>query len=948
MKYTYTRLILYVMFAFVPFFLGAQTLAENEIDSLSISSAGDELVQVAFRKVAKSDLMGSVSVINYKELSTKNYNTSSIDNLQGYVGGWNGNSIWGMGDYLVLVDGVPRAANNVLPTEIDQISFLKGASAVVLYGSRAAKGVVCITTKRGNAKPLKIDVWVNTGFNTIKSYPEYLGSPEYMTMYNEALENDGLSAIYSDEDIYNYGSGSNPYRYPSLDFYSSEFLKNAYNRTDVTTEISGGNDRARYYTNIGYNHSGDLFKFGEAEDNSTSRLNIRGNIDLDLNDAISAYINTNVSFYNSRSANNSNGDYWAAAAAFRPNRVAPLIPISNIDENALSSWNLINESNNIIGGQYFMGGTQVDQTNVFADYYAAGYSKWTSRKFQFDTGLNFDLGGVLKGLAFHTQFAVDYATSYSTSYNNTYAVYKPDWYNYNGSDVIAGLTKYNNDEKSGSQNIGASISNQTIAFSSYFTYDKTYNEAHNLSAILVANGYQQTVSEVYQKTNNTNLGLQVSYNYKSKYYADLGLAVIHSTKLAEGNRKGYSPSITLGWKLGKEDFLANSSFIDDLTLSVSGSLLNTDLDIDENFMYEANYTQADGAWWGWYDGASERSTNSLRGENEDLTFVKRKEFSATINASLWNQLITVNSSFFMNTMKGLVIEPMTTYPVYFSTAYPDASFIPYVNFNNDKRTGFDFAVNVNKQFGEVDLSVGLTGTYYKTEASQRDENYEYAYQNREGMAIDGIWGLQNLGMFQSQDEIDNSPEQKFGGTVKPGDIKYIDQNNDGIVDNKDVVFLGKGGWNGAPLTMGLNLTAKWKGLTLFALATGSRGAYSTKNNSYYWVYGDRKYSAIVRDRWTEATKATASYPRLTTENGSNNFRTSDFWLYKNDRINLAKVQLSYDLPKKLFQSSFVESVSTHVSGSNLLTISKEREILEMNIGSAPQTRFFNLGIKVMF
>ncbi|GAE81923.1 TonB-dependent receptor [Bacteroides reticulotermitis JCM 10512] len=275
---------------------GAQGLAEN--DSLN----ANELVHVAYRKVAPGNLLGGVSVINVEELTQKNYNTYSLDNMQGYVGGWNGNSLWGMSDRLILVDGVPRDANNILPTEIDQITFLKGASAVVLYGSRAAKGVISITTKRGKQAPFTVEVRANTGFNVVKSYPEYLGSAEYMALYNEARENDGLEALYSKADIYNYGSGENPYRYPNVNFYSSDYVKKAYNRSDVTAEISGGNRRARFYTNIGFNNTGDMFKFGEAKNNHASRLNVRGNVDLTLNESISAYVNANVSFYDSRGA----------------------------------------------------------------------------------------------------------------------------------------------------------------------------------------------------------------------------------------------------------------------------------------------------------------------------------------------------------------------------------------------------------------------------------------------------------------------------------------------------------------------------------------------------------------------------------------------------------------------------------------------------------------------
>ncbi|WP_303919235.1 SusC/RagA family TonB-linked outer membrane protein [Draconibacterium sediminis] len=948
MKHIQKRFILFALFAVVPFLMNAQTTAGNETDTIIITD--DPLVQVPYRKVAQSDILGGVSVVDLEELTKKNYNTYSLDNMQGYIGGFTGNALWGMGDYLVLVDGIPRAANNVLPTEIEQITFLKSAAAVALYGSRAAKGAILITTKRGKETPLEVNVRANTGFHVSKSNPSYLGSAQYMTLYNEARANDGQSPLFSDDEIYHHASGSNPYRYPNVDFYSSDYLKSYYNRTDVSTEILGGNERAKFYTNIGYYRQGDVLDFGEATDNFTDRLNIRGNIDLNLNDFISAYINTNATFYNARSANSSqeDGNYWTAASTLRPNRIAPLIPLDFIDPNDQQSWNLVNGSENIIGGQYFLGGTKLDRTNIFADYYAGGYSKWTSRQFQFDTGLDFDLKGITEGLKFHTQFAVDYATSYSTSYNNTYAVYIPSWYDYNGTDVIAGIEKEGNDEKSGQQNVGGSTSNQTIAFSGYFTYDKTINADHNLNAMLIASGYQITNSGQYHRTSSANAGLQLGYNYKKKYYADLSASVIHSAKLPEGNRQALSPTVSLGWKISEEDFMANSSVFDELSLNVSGSILNTDIDIEDFYMYEATYTQASGAWWGWYDGASERSTNSKRGGNDELDFVKRKEISATLMASLWEKLLTVNTSFFINSTEGLLITPSTIFPNYFFTWWPEASFIPNVNFNNDKRVGFDFNVNVNKQVGEVDLTLGVSGIYYTTEATQRDENYEYDYQYREGLALDGIWGLESAGLFQSAEEVASSPEQKFGGTVKPGDIKYVDQNGDNMIDDKDEVYLGRAGWSGAPLTLGVNFTAKYKGFTFFALGTGNYGAYAMKNDAYHWVYGDRKYSEVVLDRWTEETKATATYPRLTTENGSNNFRNSDFWMYKTDRFNLAKVQITYDLPQSLIQNSVFESISTYVSGANLLTISKEKDILELEFDSAPQTRFFNIGLKATF
>lgn len=944
MKHIYKRFIFCAMLA-LPALIpaDAQELAENE----NSSQRNDSLVQVAFRKVSQNDLLGGVSVVNVEELTKKNYDTSAMSNMQGYVGGYNGNSLWGMDEMLVLVDGVPRDIGYISSTEISQITFLKGAQAVVLYGSRAAKGVVLVTTKRGKNTDLQVDVRANTGFNVAKSYPEYLGSAEYMTLYNEARANDGLSPLYSDVDIYNYGSGSNPYRYPNVNMYSSDYIKKAYNYSDVSAEISGGNKRAHFYTNINYMRRGDFFKVGEAKKNNANRLNIRGNVDLTLNDFITAYVNANVSFSNQRGANGSY--YWTAASTMRPNRVSPLIPLDYIDENAVSAWNLLENTNNIIDDKYFLGGTQSDMTNVFGDYYASGYNKSTNRLFQFDAGVNVALDKVLKGLSFHTQFSIDYATAYNTAYNNSYATYAPTWTNNGGKDMIVALTKYNEDKKSGVQNISGSADNQTIFFSGQFDYKNTFNDNHHVSAMLIASGYQQSYSGEYHKTSNVNLGLQLGYNFLNKYYVDFGGAAIHSAKLAPGHRNAFSPSLSLGWRLSKESFLEDSPVVDDLMLSVSGSILNTDLGIDNYYMYDGYYNQSNGAWWGWRESVSIHSTNSRQGANEDLSFIKRKEFSVNLKTSLWNRMITADASFFVNSIEGKIVKPTTQYPEYFFTYYPEnADFRPYINYDNDRRIGFDFNVNYNKRFGKVDFTAGVSGTYYATKATKRNELYQDSYQYRQGHAIDGVWGLQCLGFFKDEQDIASSPEQRLGGNIRPGDLKYVDQNKDGIIDDKDEIYLARGGWYGAPFTMGVNLTAKWKGLTVFVLGTGQFGGHAMKNNeAYYWISGEDKYSAIVRGRWTPETAGTATYPRLTTENGANNFHSSDFWIYKTDAFRLDKVQVTYDLPSKWFKGSFIHGASAYVSGSNLLTISKERKTLELNIGS-PQCRFYNLGVTATF
>ena len=928
-----------------------------------IETGADSLVNVAFRKVAAEDVLGGVSSLNYRELMKKNYNTYSLDNMQGYVAGFNGNGMWGLegssefsknGDdvnipngMLVLIDGVPRAANNVKPDEIEEITFLKGAQAVVLYGSRAAKGVMLITTKRGQVtEGLKINVRANTGWNVAKSYPEYLGSAEYMTLYNEARVNDGLSPLYSQAEIYNYASGQNPYRYPNVNFYSSDYIKKSYNRTDVTAEIEGGNDRAKFYANVSYYRQGDFMNFGESKNNYVDRFNVRGNVDMKISNYINAYVNANATYYNSRGTNGAN--FWSTATTMRPHRFSPLVPLSYVDENALTAKTMLANTTNIIDGS-FLGGIQTELTNVFGDIYAAGYSKWTSRQFQFDAGVNVDLGSLLKGFSFHAMVAVDYATSYTSSFNNTYATFEPTWSKYNGQDVVVALNNHDTvDKKSGVQNISGSTDNQTIAFNAHFDYQRTFGGVHNVSALAVVNGYQQTVSGVYHKLSNANLGFQASYNYAHRYYADVAIAAPWSARLPEGKRAGVSPSFTLGWNIAREQFMKQQNFFDDLKLSASYSDLKTDMGIDEYYMYQATYQS--GGWWDWNGETGHSAVQSKRGGNDDFGYLHRKELSLSLHAAMLQRALTADFSFFTNKMTGGVISASNQLPSYFRVYYPESSFLPYINFNEDSRKGFDLAVSYKKDFGDFGFKVGANLTHYTTSAAKRDDtNYADSYQYRQGKPLDAVWGYECLGFFQDEADVAASPVQKLGGTtVRPGDLKYKDQNNDGVIDSKDQVNLGKGGWYGSPTTLGVNLTLKYKGFTLFVLGTGGFGAKAVKNNSYWWIDENDKYSAVVRDRWTPETAATATYPRLTTQSGANNLTTSDFWLYSTSRFDLAKVQLTYDFPKSIIGNGILKGLAVYASGNSLLTIAKERKLLEMSVGSAPQARFYNLGVQVMF
>ena len=971
------NIFLLALFAVSPVTLNAQDA--DETDSL----VAIKKVHVAFRDQNPDHLLGGVSYVDMEELQKKDYTMSSLEDMYALVGGWNGNNLWGMDNDrldnndnsnmpLIIIDGVKRPSNNVLPSEIEQVTFLKGAQAVILYGPKGAKGAILITTKRGTVDGLQIKANANTGWHVAKEFPEYLGSAEYMTLYNEARINDGLDPKYSQMDIYNHASGVNPYRYPNINYFSDEYIRKAYNRSEGTLEIQGGGARAHFYTNINYYRNEDLLNFGVAKKNYTDRFSVRGNVDLVISRFVKGYANASATFYN---ANKNKGNFWAEACGFdenmqqkglgRPNfpeNAAPLIPIDMVDPNASKALAILGKSLNLLDGQYFPGGTKTTQTNVIADCYFRGKSKDVSRQFQFDAGIIYDMNKFVKGLSFKTQFAIDYAAKYSLQYDNKYAVFIPTWSNYNSEDKIVALTQQNDEIVTGHMAMSNTAYRQTISWNGHFDYDHTFADKHHVTGMLLANMYTTTSSGAYHRYANANLGLQAGYDFMERYFAEVALAGVHSARLPEGNRNALSHSFTVGWNIANEKFLKGSC-VDDLLLSASYSNLSEDIDVymDNNYyyLYDARW-ETTGGNFSWNEGTSVDRTYSRSGNNPALDFIHRKELSVSLRGSFFNRLLSTQLSFFNTDLAGFIVQNPTNFPSHLQSGLGAGTFKPAINNNIQNRKGLDFSVTVQKQFNKVYAALGFVGTYLNTNWKTYDELVEYDNQKVEGHSLDAIRGFKCLG-FYTEDDFDKDPttgkytlkdglpKSKLGqgSAFQPGDLKYEDVTGDGTIDNKDMVDLGKDGRYGAPLTMGVNLTLKYKNLTLFVLGNGQFGAYGLKNNSYYYMQGEYKYSVNARGRWTPETADVATHPRLTSQSSNHNAAASTFWLYSTDRFNLRKVQLTYDFPKRMM-GKVVKDFSIYVNANDLLTISKNRKLMDTSVGYEPQTRFYNLGLKATF
>jgi hypothetical protein len=299
---------------------------------------------------------------------------------------------------------------------------------------------------------------------------------------------------------------------------------------------------------------------------------------------------------------------------------------------------------------------------------------------------------------------------------------------------------------------------------------------------------------------------------------------------------------------------------------------------------------------------------------------------------LMDNKLGLEASYFYYKNYDVITRRTNVLPIYFVG-------LPYENFGIYQTQGVEAGLNYLQKVGDLDIRFGTNFTYSVPKAIQFDElNYKESYRKVTGKESDAILALVALGLFKDQAEIDASPVQTYG-TVKPGDIKYKDLNNDGQITDADQQIIGN---SRARTQYGFNLDLKYKSFELFALGTGQTGQNVYYTSTYYWIYGDRKYSEVVWDRWTPATAATAKYPRLTTASNANNFRNSSFWLYDNDWFNLQTVQLTYTLPK----IPVVEGARIFLRGNNLFTISKIKEKTQLNIGSIPQVRVVSFGLNV--
>lgn len=919
----------------------------------SFLASKDDEIKMGVATKYRRDIVGAVSSINTKDRLTYDNTQFVRDYISGLMLGVRGSDnirgIGGVGDVVFVIDGVLGRDPNILNMEeVEQITVLKDANSVALYGSQGRNGVIVINTKRGKANKKEINVNIRSGIRTPVSLPNYLGSAAYMQLFNEATINDtpaGVTPVlpFSSELINNTRSGSNPIKYPDLDLYSTEYVQPFVNTTNLITEFSGGNEKNQYYVNVGLNHNEAWVNINDDINAGTNRFNVRGNIDFKINDWITSSLD-GIAIISTNQGSRAN--LLSAATTLRPNVYSPFLPVDLLDTSNPDIAGQLQVANTFNGA--LLGSTQQFGSDApIALAIAGGYLTTVSRATQFNNSINFDLDRITEGLSARTYVSFDFLDSYNLSINNQFKTYEPIW----EGDKITGLGVFGEDLKDQTENVSTNGFISRFGLYGLINYDTNFAKDHSLNTTLLGFYNSQRRNDVIQTDVDSHVGFQMSYDFKKKLFFDITGTYANSIKLAEGNRGGFSPTSGIGYIISEEPFLKKSKFINYLKLKASGGIIKSDRGItalnntSSYYLYDVNY--AEGSNFNWGDGNTNRRQDITQGENLDLTFEERIDLNLGFETYLMNSL-WIEANYFKTELDKQIAFLQDQYPSFYN------AFRPYNNFNKNLYTGFEIGMNFDKSYQDFSVNLGANVLYSQTERAQRTEVFAEDYLQTQGREISTIFGLVDQGFYSEADFTADGnlnaglPVPQFGN-VQPGDIQYQDQNDDNIIDNDDRVALGQ---SSSPWTYGINLNLKYKRLNFFVLATGQTGALGNKLsssfNQYYAVDGNDKYSEVVLGRWTPETASTATFPRLSAQTNQNNFRQSSFWLFDTSFFRINRAQLTYEFTDRLCDKLGVEDFSLNFQGTNLFEIGENKDVRQLRIGSTPLTRAYTLGLRMSF
>lgn len=827
---------------------------------------------------------------------------------------------------LLVVDGLERdnnwqALKYITPEEVESVSVLRDAAALALYGYRGVNGVVNIVTKRGKYDTREINFSYDHAFNYMTRKPELADAYTYASALNEALTNAGKQVRYSQNELNAFKNGTSPYLYPNVNWWEEVFRDRG--ASDIATlSFRGGSTKMRYYTMMNLqNNRGFIKNFDTNADYSTqekySKANFRTNLDIDLSPKTKMQANI-MGILNEFSRPGMGSDNLISKLYQLPSAAFPIRTESGL-------W----------GGNTTWG----ENWNPVALTEGRAYSKGHTRGLYADMSLRQDLSSLTKGLGASVRIGYDNLASYWENHTKGYKYGMASVASWENGLPIAGeeITGGKDTEMSGDSKLDW----QYRAFNLQMNVDwQRQFGVHSLYSMLLYTYKYDNAKGINNTFYRQNAGWYTHYGFKNRYFADFTLMASASNLLAPDHRWNVSPTVGLAWLISNEKFMQSQNVVDFLKLRASFGMLNTDNIPGNGYWNETvgggngypinNNFGGDG---GWHEGR----LASVNGTTE-----KAYKYNAGVDATLFKGLTLTVDGFYERRSDIWVSSDGQNSAVLGASG-------SYVNAGIVDSWGTEIGANYYKKMGNVELNLGGTFTYNRSKIIEMlEEPAAYDYTRSTGNPVGQIFGLQAIGYFVDQADIDNSLPQQFG-PVKAGDIKYKDMNGDKVINSDDRVAMG---YNSTcpEIYYSFSLGLEWKGLGFSAQFQGVGNYTAILSGTYYRPLVDNTTISnyVYRNRWTPETP-NARFPRLTTETVDNNLQTSSLWLADRSFLKLRNCEVYYKLPSSWLNRFWVKNAKVYVRGVDLLCFDSIDQLdPEAMNNSYPATRSIHVGLSVGF
>lgn len=827
---------------------------------------------------------------------------------------------------LLVVDGLERdnnwqALKYITPEEVESVSVLRDAVALALYGYRGVNGVVNIVTKRGKYDTREINFSYDHAFNYMTRKPELADAYTYASALNEALTNDGKQVRYSQNELNAFKNGTSPYLYPNVNWWEEVFRDRG--ASDIATlSFRGGSTKMRYYTMMNLqNNRGFIKNFDTNADYSTqekySKANFRTNLDIDLSPKTKMQANI-MGILNEFSRPGMGSDNLISKLYQLPSAAFPIRTESGL-------W----------GGNTTWG----ENWNPVALTEGRAYSKGHTRGLYADMSLRQDLSSLTKGLGASVRIGYDNLASYWENHTKGYKYGMASVASWENGLPIAGeeITGGKDTEMSGDSKLDWQY--RAFNFQMNVDWQRQFG-VHSLYSMLLYTYKYDNAKGINNTFYRQNAGWYTHYGFKNRYFADFTLMASASNLLAPDHRWNVSPTVGLAWLISNEKFMQSQNVVDFLKLRASFGMLNTDNIPGNGYWNETvgggngypinNNFGGDG---GWHEGR----LASVNGTTE-----KAYKYNAGVDATLFKGLTLTVDGFYERRSDIWVSSDGQNSAVLGASG-------SYVNAGIVDSWGTEIGANYYKKMGNVELNLGGTFTYNRSKIIEMlEEPAAYDYTRSTGNPVGQIFGLQAIGYFVDQADIDNSLPQQFG-PVKAGDIKYKDMNGDKVINSDDRVAMG---YNSTcpEIYYSFSLGLEWKGLGFSAQFQGVGNYTAILSGTYYHPLVDNTTISnyVYRNRWTPETP-NARFPRLTTETVDNNLQTSSLWLADRSFLKLRNCEVYYKLPSSWLNRFWVKNAKVYVRGVDLLCFDSIDQLdPEAMNNSYPATRSIHVGLSVGF